>query len=467
MTNEQLWQTILGEMELCISKASFTTWFRNTGILSKNESEIVVSVPNGFAKEWLENKYHKFILKAVQGICPEITKITYKIGGLPKQSKQQSGQIKQIEDITRAQTTQAEDSVNFPVNNGDNNLNGLLNFKYNFSSFVVGSNNELAFAACQAVSKSPGVVYNPLFIYGGVGLGKTHLLQSIGNEILKNNPDKKIKYASSEKFTNELIEAISGKNTKLFKDIYRNIDILIIDDIQFLAGKEKTQEEFFHTFNTLYENNKQIVLSSDRPPKAIPELEERLRSRFEGGMIADIGFPSYEMRLAILKAKLNEKDFEMPDESLNYIALHIQRNIRELEGALNRVIAICDLDKEYPSLKKTTNILADLISQPIKKATTSKDILKNVAEFYGVSTEDIIHKNRRKEIVKPRQIAMYLMRSEIKSSFPSIGTSVGGRDHTTAMHAYEKISKEIESDKVIEQEIHLITEKIYNANLIK
>ncbi len=464
MTNEQLWQTILGEMELCISKASFTTWFRDTSVLSKNESEMVISVPNGFAKEWLENKYHKFILKAVQSIYPEIIKITYKIGGSPKQSGQQSGQIKQIEDITRAQTA---DSANASPSNKNGNLNGLLNFKYNFSSFVVGSNNELAFAACQAVSKKPGTTYNPLFIYGGVGLGKTHLLQSIGNEILKNNPEKKVKYASSEKFTNELIDAISGKNTKLFKDIYRNIDILIIDDIQFLAGKEKTQEEFFHTFNTLYENNKQIVLSSDRPPKAIPELEERLRSRFEGGMIADIGFPSYEMRLAILKAKLDEKDFEMPDESLNYIALHIQRNIRELEGALNRVIATCELDQEYPNIKKTTNILADLISQPIKKATTSKDILKNVAEFYDVSMEDIISKNRRKEIVKPRQIAMYLMRSEIKSSFPSIGACVGGRDHTTAMHAYEKISKDIESDKVIEQEIHLITEKIYNANLAK
>ncbi|MEA1936937.1 MAG: chromosomal replication initiator protein DnaA [Patescibacteria group bacterium] len=460
MTNEELWKTILGEMELCISKASFTTWFRGTGILSRSENEIIISVPNGFAKEWLENKYHKFILRAIQSLYPKITKVIYKIGGTLKQSKQ----IKRIEDITNTQTAV---NIKAPANTEDRSLNELLNCKYNFNSFVVGSNNELAFAACQAVTKNPGTVYNPLFIYGGVGLGKTHLLQSIGNEVLKNDSNKKIKYASSEKFTNELIEAIAGKNTKLFKDIYRNIDILIIDDIQFLAGKEKTQEEFFHTFNTLYDNNKQIVLSSDRPPKAIPEIEDRLRSRFEGGMIADIGFPSYEMRLAILKSKLSEKDFEMPDESLNYIALHIQKNIRELEGALNRVIAICDLEKKYPSLKKTTNILADLISPPIKKATTSKDILKNVAEFYGISLEDIISKNRRKEVVKPRQIAMYLMRNENKSSFPSIGMATGGRDHTTAMHAYEKISKEIEDDKTLEQETHLITEKIYNANLVK
>lgn len=465
MTNEQLWQAIQGEIELCISKASFTTWFRDTSIISKSESEIVVSVPNGFAKEWLENKYHKFILKAAQGICSKIIKVTYKIGGSPNK---QPEKIRQPEDIKDSpQTDQAENSPRASIDNENGNLNESLNSKYNFDNFIVGSNNELAFAACQAVSKNPGTVYNPLFIYGGVGLGKTHLLQSIGNEILRNNPDKKIKYASSEKFTNELIQAISGKNTKLFKDIYRNIDILIIDDIQFLAGKEKTQEEFFHTFNTLYEENKQIVLSSDRPPKAISALEKRLRSRFEGGMIADIGFPSYEIRLAILKVKLAEKGFEMPEESLNYIASHIQRNIRELQGALNRVVAICELERKDPTLKKVTNILADIISQPIKKATTPKDILVNVAEFYSVSIENITDKNRKKEIVKPRQIAMYLMRTEIKSSFPSIGECIGGRDHTTAMHAHEKISREIEHDKVLEQEIHLIVEKIYDIDLIK
>jgi len=462
MTNEQLWQAILGEMELCISKASFTTWFRDTSIISRNETKVVVGVPNGFAKEWLENKYHKFILKAMQGIYPKIVKITYKIGG---SDAQQSGKAKRMEDITRARIARIPDNESVSRSGEDSDSNGFLNSKYNFENFVVGSNNELAYAACQAVSKKPGFIYNPLFIYGGVGLGKTHLLQSIGNEILKKNPGKKVKYASSEKFTNELIEAISGKNTRLFKNLYRKIDVLIIDDIQFLAGKEKTQEEFFHTFNALYESNKQIVLSSDRPPKAIPELEERLRSRFEGGMIADVGFPDYEMRLAILKTKLKEKDFEMPDDSLNYIALHIQKNIRELEGALNRVIAVCELNGEYPDIKKTTNILADIISRPITKATTPKDILKNVAEFYNISVADIANKNRKKEIVKPRQIAMYLMRNEIKSSFPSIGEWIGGRDHTTAMHAYEKISKEMESNKVIEQEIRLITEKIYNASL--
>ncbi|MCK4891174.1 MAG: chromosomal replication initiator protein DnaA [Candidatus Pacebacteria bacterium] len=444
MTNEQLWQAVLGELELSTSKANFTTWFKNTGIASKNDKEMIISVPNGFTKEWLENKYHKFILKAIQNICPTIKKVIYKIG------KNQS-------------VTTIKDSGSLNKNNEKTySINSFLNPKYTFENFIIGSNNELAHAACSAVSKKLGSVYNPLFIYGGVGLGKTHLLQSIGNKILKNDPDKKVKYASSEKFTNELINAISGKNTKSFKEIYRRIDVLIIDDIQFLAGKEKTQEEFFHTFNTLYENNKQIVLSSDRPPKAIPALEERLRSRFEGGMIADIGSPDYETRVAILKAKAREKNFEIPDESLSYIALHIQKNIRELQGALNRVIAICELDNGYPNIKKTTNILANIISQPIKKATTPKDILKTVSDFYDISINSLIEKNRRKEVVKPRQIAMYLMRNEIKSSFPSIGNWIGGRDHTTAMYAYEKISKEIENDKIIEQEIHLIIERLYN-----
>ena len=453
MTNEQLWQAVLGELELSISKANFTTWFKNTGVASKNEDEIIINVPNGFTKEWLENKYHKFILKAIQNICPTIKKVAYKIGKSQNTTIEKNNSYLNKKDV-RNYSTANEKTYN--------NTDSFLNPQYTFGNFIVGSNNELAYAACLAVSKKLGTAYNPLFIYGGVGLGKTHMLQSIGNEILRKDPNKKVKYASSEKFTNELINAISGKNTKAFKEIYRKIDILIIDDIQFLAGKEKTQEEFFHTFNTLYENNKQIVLSSDRPPKAIPALEERLRSRFEGGMIADVGSPDYETRLAILKAKAREKNFEIPDESLNYIALHIQKNIRELQGALNRVIAICELDNSYPDIKKTTNILANIISQPIKKATTPKNILKIVSDFYDVPIDNLIKKNRRKEIVKPRQIAMYLMRTEIKSSFPSIGSWIGGRDHTTAMHAYEKISREIENDKVIEQEIHLIIERLYN-----
>ncbi|MFA6897349.1 MAG: chromosomal replication initiator protein DnaA [Patescibacteria group bacterium] len=451
MTNEQLWQATMGELELCISKANFITWFKSTNIASKKDGQIIISVPNGFTKEWLKNKYHKEILKAIQNICPEVNTVEYKIGQQPSEDN-----ITVKEDAAAPQEKEAAAAPR------PKNADGFLNSAYNFDNFVVGPNNELAYAACVAVSKKPGQSYNPLFIYGGVGLGKTHLLQSIGNEVVRNDPNKKIKYASSEKFTNELIEAISGRNTKNFKNIYRDIDVLIIDDIQFLAGKEKTQEEFFHTFNTLYENGKQIVLSSDRPPKAIPALEERLRSRFEGGMIADVGFPDYEIRFAILKTKAKEKKFDIPEESLNYIALHIQKNIRELQGALNRVVAVCELDGSYPDLKKTTAILSNIVSQPIKKATTPKDIIKNVAEFYGVTHDDLTDKSRKKEYVKPRQIAMYLMRKEIKSSFPSIGSWLGGRDHTTAMHAFDKITQEVENDKIIEQEIHLIIERIYN-----
>ncbi len=453
MTNEQLWQAVMGELELSISKANFTTWFRNTRIVSIDQEKIIIGVPNGFTKEWLENKYHKFILKALQKICPQIKTVVYKIVGDFKSPKR---------DVSSDMKSEESSYKNFASDQEKEIPNDNLNPRYTFDNFVVASNNELAYAACSAVSKNPGVVYNPLFIYGGVGLGKTHLLQSIGNELLRKNPKKKIKYASSEKFTNELINAIGGKNTKGFKDLYRKIDVLIIDDIQFLAGKEKTQEEFFYTFNALYEKNKQVVISSDRPPKAIPALEERLRSRFEGGMIADIGFPEYETRLAILIAKIKERNFEMPEESLNYIALHIQKNIRELEGALNTIIATCELKNEYPDLAKTKDILAQIISQPIKKATTPKDILKHTSSFYGVALDDLKSRSRKNEIVKPRQIAMYLMRSEIKSSFPSIGSWLGGRDHTTAMHAYDKISKEIENDKIIEQEIRLIIEKIYN-----
>jgi len=457
MTNEQLWQAVLGEVELSVSKAGFTTWFKNTFVISKDKGNVFIAVPNGFAKEWLEKKYHKYIFKALEDILGEIKNVRYiiktaaPIQGMGEQAKKSSTAGSSLVDGVIS-------SPNKPVIGG---LRSSLNPNYAFENFIVGSNNELAHAACVAVSKNPGKVYNPLFIYGGVGLGKTHLLQSIGNEIIKNDPKKKVRYASSEKFTNELVLAIKNKGTNAFKDVYREIDILIIDDIQFIAGKDKTQEEFFHTFNTLYEKGKQIILSSDRPPKAIPELEERLRSRFEGGMIADVSFPDLETRLAILKFKAEEKNFEIPDESLKYIASHIQKNIRELQGALNRVIASCQFHRLTPDINNTKKILADLIANPIKKAITPKEIITTVAGFYDISARDLIKKGRKKEIVKPRQIAMYLMRSETNVSYPNIGERLGGRDHTTVMHAVEKIKKDLETNKILEQEIRLIKEKLY------
>lgn len=458
MSNEQLWQAALGELELFISKASFVTWFKSTSILSKENHKVVIGVPNGFTQEWLKNKYHKEILRALKNIASEIEEVEYYIG--QKSAAKGVTSPTQTENISKADATVISPNL---TTTSPAPIAVSINPDYTFENYIVGPNNELAYAACQAVSQNPGKNYNPLFIYGGVGLGKTHLLQSVANAVLKRDPRKKIKYASSEKFTNELIEAISGKNTKSFKNMYREIDILIIDDIQFLAGKEKTQEEFFHTFNTLYEAGKQIVLSSDRPPKAIAALEERLRSRFEGGMIADVGLPDYEMRLAILKNKAKEKNFEIPDASLNYIALHIQKNVRELQGALNRVIAVCELSGDYPDLDRTTAILAGIIAKPVKKVTTPRDIIKHVAGFYGVTDQDLLNKSRKKEFVKPRQVAMYLMRTEIHSSFPSIGSHLGGRDHTTAMYAFEKIEEKKNEDHTTEQEIKLILERIYNT----
>jgi len=466
MNNQELWQAVLGQLELILSKASFTTWLKNTSIISQNANEVVIGVPNGFTKEWLENKYHKFILKSVQDITGEIKSVKYTIGAsatntineLPETKNKTKTNPKNTEEQKqekpRAKT--AEPSSVF-INSETN-----LNPRYTFESFIVGSHNELAHAACIAVTKNLGTNYNPLFIYGSVGLGKTHLLQAIGNKVLASDPDKKICYTTSEKFASELISSIRDKTVDKFKLQYAKFDVLIIDDIQFLSGKEKTQEEFFHIFNALYQKNKQIVLSSDRPPKAIPTLEERLRSRFEGGMIADVGVPDFETRMAILKAKVREKNLNISPEVLNYIATNIQKNIRELEGALKRVQALTEFSAKTITLKEVEGVLADVVSSSYRKSTTTKEIIKIVSEFYNVNAEDLSAHSRKQEIVKPRQVAMYLMRSEINTSFSSIGEVLGKKDHTTVMHAVNKIQEDITLDKNIEQEITLIKQRIYN-----
>jgi chromosomal replication initiator protein len=338
-----------------------------------------------------------------------------------------------------------------------------LNHKYTFENFVVGPNNELAHAACEAIVKNPGRIYNPLFIYGGVGLGKTHLLQSIGHALFSQNPDIQIIYATAEYFTNQYVDMVKNNQAQEFKRAYLGADLLLIDDIQFIGGKEKTQEEFFHVFNLLHQTNKQIVLTSDRPPKAIAMLEERLRSRFGGGMIADVSRPDIETRIAILKYKLGEKetDIEIGDDVLNYIASNIQHNIRELEGALNRVIASCELNQTEPTLTNVKKTLGDIIHSGKKKGVNFKQIIEAVAEYYDIAARDLVNRCRRRDIVKPRQIAMYLMRAELRASYPGIGEQLGGRDHTTAMHAYEKISKEIERDEAFEEELNRIKSRIY------
>ena len=336
-----------------------------------------------------------------------------------------------------------------------------LRVKYTFESFVVGKGNELAKAAATAVVEKPGMVYNPLFIYGGVGLGKTHLMQSIGNSVIEKHPEKKVIYVTCEKFTNDFIRSVRGGNIEEFKNNYRTVDLLLIDDIQFIAGKEGTQEEFFHTFNALHQEDKQIVVTSDRPPKAIPALENRLTSRFEWGMIVDVGSPDLETRNAILEAKCLEKKYELDPQIIQLIAKSIQNNVRELEGALNKVIAYHQLNNTQPTGESVKSLLSSLSASPKKGALTPKQIISTVSEYYDIKTEDLTGGCRKKALVTPRQIIMYLMREELRSSYPAIGHELGGRDHTTAMHAYTKITKEVDDDERTRQDINLIRQKLY------
>ena len=446
MVNEELWQAVLAQIQLNISSANFATWFKNTQITSQKNGVVFISVPNSFVKEWLEQKYNKIIIKILRNLDKEIKDVRYDIGksGL-KVFKKNPSVIYQ------------EGQLEFQEFKIDSETN--LNPRYTFDTFVVGPFNELAQAAASAVVKSPGQVYNPFFVYGGVGLGKTHLLEAIGNGIVKNFPQKKVQYIPTEKFVSEVISSIRNHQIEKLKLAYQAIDTLIIDDVQFLAGKEKTQEEFFYIFNSLYEKNKQIILSSDRQPKTIPTLTERLKSRFEGGMIADISFPDFETRVAILRAKCQERKTEFPEEILDYIASNIQKNIRELEGALNILIAYQKLNGSLPELKTVKSLLNNLISSPAK-LVNAKKIIKVVSEFYDLKERDLTSSSRKKEIVKPRHVAMYLLREELKSSFPFIGRKLGGKDHTTAIHAYKKISNEIDQNGGLPEEINLIKQRI-------
>jgi chromosomal replication initiator protein len=445
MTNEELWQTVLAQVQLNTSQANFATWFKDTRVLDVREGQATILVPNSFAKEWLENKYHKTIFKILHTLDEQIRDVKYTV---------QKTEFKFSKKAPLVETEQLE-FQEFKVDRDTN-----LNPRYAFENFVIGPFNELPQAAASAVTKKPGLVYNPLFIYGGVGLGKTHLIQAIGNEIRKNFPQKKVRYISSEKFTSGVVTSIKNHEMENFKTRYQEIDILIIDDVQFLAGKEKTQEEFFHIFNSLYEKNKQIVISSDRPPKAIPALTERLRSRFEGGMIADIGYPDLETRIAILKAKAEEKKISFSDDIYEYLASNIQRNIRELEGALNKILAYTKMNKQPPDLEIIKTLLKNLLLSPSKVASPKK-IIQAVAEFYDLKEKDLLNASRKKEIVKPRQVAMYIMREELKSSYPFIGSKFGGKDHTTAIYACEKINKELGKNPTLEEEIELIKQRIF------
>ncbi|PIR93751.1 chromosomal replication initiator protein DnaA [Candidatus Falkowbacteria bacterium CG10_big_fil_rev_8_21_14_0_10_39_11] len=462
--NKNLWQAVLADLELKLSKASFTTWLKNTFIVSSGDGRIIIGVPNTFSQAWLKQKYHQTIYKIIQDKSDlRIKSIEYKVQSLKNYKEQLEHAKKQPPTPPMLSKQETTISQNLKSSNTGITQEYGLNPKYTFDSYIIGKSNELAHAASKAVAEKPGLSYNPLFIYGGVGLGKTHLSQSIGNAINQRDPDKKIVYVTCEQFTNDFISSIQKGKPERFTATYRTADVLLIDDIQFLAGKEGTQEAFFHTFNDLHQKNKQIVITSDRPPKAIATLEDRLLSRFEWGMIADISQPDLETRIAILKTKCTEKNFELEHEIVQYITMNIQNNVRELEGALNKIIAYYQLNHVEPTLENVKNILFSISSSSRKNDSISiKKLIDTIGEFYEINEADILGKSREKRFAFPRQIIMFLLREELNYSYPTIGAEIGNRDHTTAMHAYSKISNNLETDEKLRQEINLIKQKLYN-----
>ena len=452
MTNIDLWQAVLGELELLVSKANFTTWFRNTSILEIVDDKVVVCVPNAFTKAWLENKYHGYILTALQRLTnAAVLNVTYKVASLAPQNlvKNEVGVSNQINQRSQIQGDHPIETPVSQINKGG------FNQKYIFDRFIVGKNSELAYAACRAVAAGLGKTYNPLFLYGGVGLGKTHLIQAIGNEVLTNFPDLKVVFTTCEHFTNNFVQSIRDGKVDQFKKKYREVDLLLVDDVQFLTNKEQTQEEFFHTFNALHQLNKQIILTSDRPPKAIPSIEKRLVSRFEWGMIADVGKPDLETRAAIIQRQIQERNFPLGAEVVSFIAEAITNNVREIEGALTKLHAYYQLNTVVPNLEVARALLASLQGE-MSGNITPKKVIRLVASYFDVSLENLLGSSRRKELVLPRQIAMYLLRMECSSSFPSIGQELGGRDHTTAMHACEKIKRVLETSGRLRADVEQI-----------
>lgn len=450
---EKLWQSVLGEIELSVSRASFVTWFKNTTLLDQGDTKAVVGVPNIFTKQQLEARYKDLVKDALHGNGVEVSEITFKIHSgfkskpAEEQPLQQSSQTK----TSPQQETKTATATKTATRQG-------LNTKYTFDSFIVGSSNDLAYVACQAIVQNPGVKYNPLFIYGGVGLGKTHLIQAVGNGIIANKPDAKVYYISSEQFVNEFLDSIRFKK-KSFADHYRKADVLIVDDMQFIAGKEKTQEAFFHTFNALHQANKQIIISSDKPPKSIPTLTERLRSRFEMGMTVDIQPPDFETRCAILEVKAQSHDVDLDRETVEYLATHIQTNIRELEGAMNQLLAFCEMRGMQPDVKVASGLLSSARMRP--KHVTPKQVIDRTAKHFQITLNELMGPKRDKDIVVPRQIAMYLLRSELHLSFPKVARELGRKDHTTAIHSVEKIEKNINLDQSIRQHVNEIKERLY------
>lgn len=458
MDLQALWQASLGELELTLSKANFTTWFKNTYLSQAEGTKACVCVPNTFTKAWLEKKYHDQIIKALRNASNlPIREIQYRV-------EVKNTTVLPIDNTPPAQAShEAFGDAPQQTQEATAQANDIgLNPRYTFNSFIVGKGSELAHAACQAVAAKIGETYNPLFLYGDAGMGKTHLIQAIGHHVLANQPTAKVRYVSCERFTNEFIQSVRSGRINDFKDKYRTVDVLLIDDIQFLTGKESTQEEFFHTFNALHQANKQLVITSDRPPKDIQTLESRLQSRFEWGMMADISKPDFETRVAILQAKSRDKQYPLSTEILHAIAGAIQSNVRELEGALNKIIAYHQFKNIQPSLQSVQPLLQSFTPTLNKRNITPRYLIETVITYYDISMDELLGKSRERRLAFPRQVVMYLLREEAKCSYPSIGDQVGGRDHTTAMHACDKIGEMVKNDDQLKRDLTVIREKLYS-----
>ena len=450
VNSRAIWQGVLGEIELTVSSSSFTAWFKPTQLEIISEHEVAVIVPNIFLKAQLEKKFYNQIAAGLEknGISSPIIHFVVKSDAKKSRINRESMREQSPPSVLRT-----------PLIVANQKAPGNLNPRYTFDNFIVGSSNDLAYAACQAVAANPGTKYNPLYLYGGSGLGKTHLMQAVGNEIIKKQPTARVLYTTTEAFVNEFLDSIRFKK-RGFSDKYRNVDVLIVDDMQFIAGKEKTQDEFFHTFNDLHQNNKQIIISSDKPPKSIPTLTDRLRSRFEWGMAIDVQMPDYETRSAIITAKASQSGVELDSDVVEFLATHFKTNIRELEGALNQLLAYAEM-QNIPIDAETAEGLLGNIKRSRPHHITAKQIIDKTARYFSVDVKDICSPKRDKFIMLPRQIAMYLLRSELKMSFPKIAQELGRKDHTTAMHSVEKITKESLTNTAIREQINDIRDKLY------
>jgi chromosomal replication initiator protein len=454
MDAKQVWRAALGELQVSLSPANFETWLKETSLVDVDDQRFRIAVPNGFAKDWLEQRYRSLISQTLARIVGYSVQVEFIINAAATNGH--AGASPDDGSAPPAMPVRLE-----PSRVGGEGGTTNLNPRYTFSNFIVGSANRLAHAASLSVAERPGHAYNPLFLYGGVGLGKTHLMHAIGNQVIGKFPRKKVVYATSEKFTNEFITSIQQGRIDDFRSRYRRIDLLLIDDIQFIADKERTQEEFFHTFNAIHEDGKQIVLSSDRPPKAILTLEERLRSRFEWGLIADLTAPDLETRIAILRAKAEEGAVPITSDVIEFIARKVVSNIRELEGALNRIVAFASMGATTISIELAQAVLSNVLYNPKKRQVTPERIARAVSDYYGVAMDALKGQKRDKAIVVPRQIAMFLMREETDVSLLRIGAELGGRDHSTVLHACDKITRESAVNDELRREIAAVRELIY------